>query len=73
MFKTKTTAKNKKKKMLYENIFLKSLKFDLGSPFFGKTITAKIKSAIKSVNIPKFGTKIILNPFIHYSKFRLKK
>ena len=73
MFKTKTTAKNTIEKMLYENTFLKSLKFDLGSPFFGKTITAKIKSAIKSVNTPKFGTKIILNPFIHYSKFRLKK
>ncbi|MCZ6111031.1 hypothetical protein [Campylobacter ureolyticus] len=73
MFKTKTTTKNIIVQKLYENIFLKSLKFDLGSPFFGKTITAKIKSAIKSVNIPKFGTKIILNPFIHYSKFRLKK
>lgn len=73
MFKTKTTAKNTIEKMLYENIFLKSLKFDLGSSFFGKTITAKTKSAIKSVNTPKFGTKIILNPFIHYSKFRLKK
>lgn len=73
MCNTKTTAKNTIEKMLYENIFLKSLKFDLGSYFFGKTITAKIKSAIKSVNIPKFGTKIILNPFIHYSKFRLKK
>ena len=73
MFKTKTTTKNIIVQMLYENIFLKSLKFDLGSPFFGKTITAKIKSAIKSVNTPKFGTKIIVNPFIHYSKFRLKK
>ena len=73
MFKTKTTTKNIIVQMLYENIFLRSLKFDLGSSFFGKTITAKTKSAIKSVKTPKFGTKIILNPFIYYSKFRLKK
>lgn len=73
MFKTKTTTKNIIVQMLYENIFLKSLKFDLGSPFLGNATRLKIKSAIKSVNTPKFGTKIILNPFIYYSKFRLKK
>lgn len=73
MCKTKTTTKNIIEKMLYENIFLKSLKFDLGSSFFGKITMAKTKSAIKSVKTPKFGTKIILNPFIYYSKFRLKK